>query len=65
MMVSMGAVTDRTVVVVTCHDSQVLNDLPDHLFGPHDLTADYILTPSQVELLSNCVVGLKLVSIHL
>lgn len=47
MMVSMGAVDQNTVVVATCHDSQVLN-LSEKLFGPHDLTVDYILTPTQV-----------------
>jgi 5-formyltetrahydrofolate cyclo-ligase len=47
MMCSMGAVNDSTVVVATCHDCQVL-DLPEKLFGEHDLTVDYILTPTQV-----------------
>ena len=47
MMSSMGAVNDNTVVVATCHDCQVL-DLSEQLFGPHDLTVDYILTPTQV-----------------
>ena len=51
MMSSMGAVNDNTVVVATCHDCQVL-DLPESLFGPHDLTVDYILTPTQVLCLS-------------
>jgi len=47
MMVSMGAVNDNTVVVATCHDCQVL-ELSEKLFGPHDLTVDFILTPTQV-----------------
>lgn len=47
MMSSMGAVNENTVVVVTCHDCQVL-DLNEKLFGPHDLTVDFILTPTQV-----------------
>lgn len=47
MMASMGAVNENTVVVASCHDCQVL-DMPDTLFGSHDLTVDYILTPTQV-----------------
>jgi len=47
MMSSMGAVNDSTIVVATCHDCQVL-ELPENLFGEHDLTVDYILTPTQV-----------------
>jgi 5-formyltetrahydrofolate cyclo-ligase len=47
MMMSMGAVTENTIVVATCHDCQVL-DLNESLFGSHDLTVDYILTPTQV-----------------
>ncbi|KAM4017606.1 methenyltetrahydrofolate synthase domain-containing protein isoform 2-T2 [Anomaloglossus baeobatrachus] len=47
MMVAMGAVTERTVVVTVVHDCQVL-DFPEDLLGDHDLTVDYILTPSQV-----------------
>ena len=49
MMSSMGAVNDSTVVVATCHDCQVL-DLPEKLFGPHDLNVDFILTPTQVSI---------------
>ncbi|MBN3316595.1 MTHSD protein, partial [Atractosteus spatula] len=47
MMVSMGAVNDSTIVVTVVHDCQVV-DLPEELVEGHDLTVDYILTPSRV-----------------
>ncbi|XP_040185607.1 methenyltetrahydrofolate synthase domain-containing protein isoform X1 [Rana temporaria] len=47
MMVAMGAVTDQTIVVTVVHDCQVL-DIPEELLGDHDLTVDYILTPTRV-----------------
>ncbi|KAM5138468.1 LOW QUALITY PROTEIN: methenyltetrahydrofolate synthase domain-containing protein [Mantella aurantiaca] len=47
MMVAMGAVTDQTIVVTVVHDCQVL-DVPEELLGDHDLTVDYILTPTRV-----------------
>uniref|UniRef100_UPI00398E91AE methenyltetrahydrofolate synthase domain-containing protein isoform X1 n=1 Tax=Pristiophorus japonicus TaxID=55135 RepID=UPI00398E91AE len=47
MMVSMGAVDENTVVVTSVHDCQLL-DIPEELMGDHDLTVDYILTPTQV-----------------
>ncbi|XP_021112287.1 methenyltetrahydrofolate synthase domain-containing protein isoform X6 [Heterocephalus glaber] len=47
MMVSMGAVCEGTPVVTTVHDCQVL-DFPEALLEDHDLTVDYILTPTRV-----------------
>ncbi|XP_078066350.1 methenyltetrahydrofolate synthase domain-containing protein isoform X3 [Mustelus asterias] len=47
MMVSMGAVDENTVVVTTVHDCQLL-DIPEELMDDHDLTVDYILTPTKV-----------------
>uniref|UniRef100_A0A3Q2UP56 Methenyltetrahydrofolate synthase domain-containing protein n=1 Tax=Fundulus heteroclitus TaxID=8078 RepID=A0A3Q2UP56_FUNHE len=47
MMASMGAVDESTVVVTIVHDCQVL-DVPEELMGNHDLTVDYILTPTRV-----------------
>ncbi|XP_044126299.1 methenyltetrahydrofolate synthase domain-containing protein isoform X1 [Bufo gargarizans] len=47
MMVAMGAVTEQTVVVTVVHDCQVL-DIPEDLLDDHDLTVDYILTPTRV-----------------
>ncbi|XP_003800837.1 methenyltetrahydrofolate synthase domain-containing protein isoform X2 [Otolemur garnettii] len=47
MMVSMGAVRKETPVVTIVHDCQVM-DIPDTLLEDHDLTVDYILTPTRV-----------------
>ncbi|XP_010877634.1 methenyltetrahydrofolate synthase domain-containing protein isoform X1 [Esox lucius] len=47
MMLSMGAVKETTVVVTIVHDCQVL-DIPEELIESHDLTVDYILTPTRV-----------------
>ncbi|KAM5262626.1 LOW QUALITY PROTEIN: methenyltetrahydrofolate synthase domain-containing protein [Ctenodactylus gundi] len=47
MMVSMGAVCQGTPVVTIVHDCQVM-DIPEELLEDHDLTVDYILTPSRV-----------------
>ncbi|XP_005411047.1 PREDICTED: methenyltetrahydrofolate synthase domain-containing protein isoform X1 [Chinchilla lanigera] len=47
MMVSMGAVRAGTPVVTIVHDCQVL-DFPEALLEDHDLTVDYILTPTRV-----------------
>ncbi|XP_075704399.1 methenyltetrahydrofolate synthase domain-containing protein isoform X2 [Rhinoderma darwinii] len=52
MMVAMGAVTEQTVVVTVVHDCQVL-DIPEELLDDHDLTVDYILTPTRV-IRTNC-----------
>ncbi|XP_045047791.2 methenyltetrahydrofolate synthase domain-containing protein isoform X5 [Desmodus rotundus] len=47
MMVSMGAVSQGTPVVTIVHDCQVI-DIPEALLEGHDLTVDYILTPTRV-----------------
>nr|XP_034378902.1 methenyltetrahydrofolate synthase domain-containing protein isoform X1 [Arvicanthis niloticus] len=47
MMVSMGAVHEGTPVVTIVHDCQVV-DIPKALLEDHDLTVDYILTPTRV-----------------
>ncbi|XP_071344363.1 methenyltetrahydrofolate synthase domain-containing protein isoform X1 [Trachinotus anak] len=52
MMVSMGAVSEATVVVTVVHDCQVV-DIPEELIESHDLTVDYILTPTRV-IKTNC-----------
>ncbi|KAG7473539.1 hypothetical protein MATL_G00096970 [Megalops atlanticus] len=46
MMVSTGAVRDPVVVTVV-HDCQVM-DIPENLTESHDLTVDYVLTPTRV-----------------
>ncbi|OBS75052.1 hypothetical protein A6R68_14411 [Neotoma lepida] len=47
MMVSMGAVHKGTPVVTIVHDCQVV-DIPEALLEDHDLTVDYIVTPTRV-----------------
>ncbi|NXN96011.1 MTHSD protein, partial [Rhinopomastus cyanomelas] len=47
MMVSMGAVQEDTPVITIVHDCQVL-DIAEELLGDHDLTVDYILTPTRI-----------------
>ncbi|XP_058485320.1 methenyltetrahydrofolate synthase domain-containing protein isoform X2 [Solea solea] len=47
MMASMEAVNESTVVVTVVHDCQVVN-IPEELIESHDLTVDYILTPTRV-----------------
>eukprot|EP00058_Branchiostoma_floridae_P024713 XP_002610203.1 hypothetical protein BRAFLDRAFT_77021 [Branchiostoma floridae] len=52
MLVTMGAVTPDTVIVTTVHDCQVI-DIPDDLVESHDITVDWILTPTEV-IQTNC-----------
>ncbi|XP_063168984.1 methenyltetrahydrofolate synthase domain-containing protein [Candoia aspera] len=47
MMVSMGAIGQDTVVVTAVHDCQVV-DIQEQLLDDHDLTVDYILTPTRI-----------------
>ncbi|XP_037346341.2 methenyltetrahydrofolate synthase domain-containing protein isoform X2 [Pungitius pungitius] len=47
MMACMGAVNESTVVVTIVHDCQVV-DIPDDIMESHDLTVDYILTPTRI-----------------
>ncbi|NXT48604.1 MTHSD protein, partial [Pluvianellus socialis] len=52
MMVSMGAVQEDTPVITIVHDCQVV-DIAEELLGDHDLTVDYILTPTRT-IRTNC-----------
>ncbi|NWY37806.1 MTHSD protein, partial [Sylvia atricapilla] len=52
MMVAMGAVQEDTPVVTIVHDCQVL-DIAEELMDDHDLTVDYILTPTRT-IQTNC-----------
>ncbi|NXI54593.1 MTHSD protein, partial [Chloroceryle aenea] len=52
MMVSMGAVQDDTPVITIVHDCQVV-DIAEELLDDHDLTVDYILTPTRT-IKTNC-----------
>ncbi|XP_055088596.1 methenyltetrahydrofolate synthase domain-containing protein isoform X1 [Symphalangus syndactylus] len=47
MMVSMGAASEETPVATIVHDCQVV-DIPEELVEEHDITVDYILTPTRV-----------------
>ncbi|XP_008048505.1 methenyltetrahydrofolate synthase domain-containing protein isoform X2 [Carlito syrichta] len=47
MMMSMGAIGKGTPVVTVVHDCQVV-DIPEALLEDHDITVDYILTPTRV-----------------
>ena len=47
MMATMEAVGPDTIVVTTVHDDQVV-DIPEELVEDHDLTVDYIVTPTEV-----------------
>ncbi|XP_050779296.1 methenyltetrahydrofolate synthase domain-containing protein isoform X1 [Gopherus flavomarginatus] len=46
IMVSMGAITEDTPIVTIVHDCQVV-DIAEELLDDHDLTVDYILTPTR------------------
>ncbi|XP_078675438.1 methenyltetrahydrofolate synthase domain-containing protein-like isoform X2 [Branchiostoma floridae x Branchiostoma belcheri] len=52
MLVTMGAVTPDTIIVTTVHDCQVI-DIPEELVESHDITVDWILTPTEV-IQTNC-----------
>ncbi|KFP22917.1 Methenyltetrahydrofolate synthase domain-containing protein, partial [Egretta garzetta] len=52
MMVSMGAVQADTPVITIVHDCQVV-DIAEELLEDHDLTVDYILTPTRT-IKTNC-----------
>ncbi|XP_038609854.1 methenyltetrahydrofolate synthase domain-containing protein isoform X1 [Tachyglossus aculeatus] len=52
MMVSMGAVREDTPVITIVHDCQVV-DISEELLGDHDLTVDYIFTPTRM-IRTNC-----------
>jgi len=47
MMRTMGTIDANTLVVTSVHDSQVV-DIPEELVEEHDLTVDYILTPTEL-----------------
>lgn len=52
MAASMGNISENTVVITTLHDHQV-QELPAGLFREHDITVDYICTPTRV-IKTNC-----------
>lgn len=48
MMSTIGAVNSETIVVTVVHDCQVLDSIPDDLFGEHDVPVDIIVTPTRI-----------------
>lgn len=48
LLLEMNAVSDKTIVVTTVHDSQVFDTLPKEIFKEYDVPVDYILTPTQI-----------------
>ncbi|GIX82929.1 methenyltetrahydrofolate synthase domain-containing protein [Caerostris darwini] len=48
MLATTGVVNSETVVVTIVHDCQVLDSIPDELFGEHDVPVDIILTPTKI-----------------
>ncbi|CAL1532915.1 unnamed protein product [Lymnaea stagnalis] len=52
MMRTMGAIDASTIVVTSVHDSQVV-DIPEELVDEHDMTVDFILTPTEL-IETNC-----------
>ena len=48
MLVTMGAATEKTLVITVVHDCQVMDELPEELFCPYDVTLDFIVTPTRI-----------------
>jgi 5-formyltetrahydrofolate cyclo-ligase len=47
IMSRMGCVNKKTIVITTCHESQLINDLPSSVMEEHDLPVDIIVTPKR------------------
>lgn len=47
IMSQMGCVSTKTLVLTTCHESQLINDLPNEVMEEHDLPVDIIVTPKR------------------
>lgn len=47
IMSQMGCVSSKTVVMTTCHESQLVNDIPNYIMEAHDLPVDIIVTPKR------------------
>jgi 5-formyltetrahydrofolate cyclo-ligase len=54
IMSQMGCVTNKTIVLTTCHESQLVNDLPNDIMEEHDLPVDIIVTPKRY-IYTNCL----------
>lgn len=47
ILAEIGSVDKKTVVITTCHESQLINDLPESVMEEHDLSVDIIVTPKR------------------
>ena len=47
IMSQMGCVNKKTAVITTCHENQLVNDIPNHIMEQHDLPVDIIVTPKR------------------
>ena len=47
IMSQLGCVSTKTLVLTTCHESQLINDLPNEVMEEHDLPVDIIVTPKR------------------
>ena len=47
IMSQLGCVSNKTIVLTTCHESQLINDLPNEIMEEHDLAVDIIVTPKR------------------
>ncbi|CAF0785865.1 unnamed protein product [Rotaria sp. Silwood1] len=47
IMSQMGCVSNKTIIMTTCHESQLINDIPNHIMEQHDLPVDIIVTPKR------------------
>ncbi|CAF2495854.1 unnamed protein product [Rotaria sp. Silwood2] len=48
IMHQLGACNDKTLVITTVHESQLLNDLPESIMTEHDLPVNVIITPQRI-----------------
>ncbi|CAF3247635.1 unnamed protein product [Rotaria sp. Silwood2] len=47
IMSQMGCVSNKTIIMTTCHESQLINDIPNYIMEQHDLPVDIIVTPKR------------------
>ncbi|CAM4770879.1 unnamed protein product [Rotaria magnacalcarata] len=47
IMSQMGCVSNKTIIMTTCHESQLINDIPNHIMEQHDLPVDIVVTPKR------------------
>jgi len=50
----LGCVSKATMILTTCHESQLINDLPSEIMDEHDLPVDIIVTPKRY-IYTNCL----------